>query len=171
MARSRVSDEVWAQLDPKVDRLSRRDRRLAGAAALIVIVLVAVGILARESGALWPRLSDGGSWSGGYDLSGHTFTETTSVHNEGWQSVHVSGAAADSAGIAVTSMDGLPAEVPAGATVTITVRYAVTNCAAVNSGFVPIVVRVERWWGTATVRLAPMTAGSGGPAFSACHGP
>jgi hypothetical protein len=51
---------------------------------------------------------------------------------------------------------GLDGEIGAGTSTEVTVHYLVTDCARPPAEPVTLVLRVDRWWGTATVRLRPL---------------
>lgn len=154
MAAGAVSDEVWAQLDPRAGRLSRRGRlALAGATALTAAAVVA-GYALLAGGTVWPRLSVESDWSGHFSPGRHNFSETLTIDNDGWAGARIVSVGAPR-GLRVTGVDGLDGEVGAGGSAALTVHYLVTDCARPPAEPVTLLLHVDRWWGTATVRLRP----------------
>ena len=161
-APSRVSDQVWALLDPGARRPPRA-RRLTIAVAAFVAGLILCWYLVSVSGLAWPRLSVDAGWSGEGSAVDLTVSQTVVVSNDGWTSAAVTGVASPIAAMLVTGVDGLPATVRSGGQATITVHYRVTDCSAfadqpgpeltTSPMPAPMSVQVTRWWGTISVPL------------------
>jgi hypothetical protein len=111
----------------------------------------------------------------------HTFFQTVVLGNSGWHSVRITGVAPPSAGLRVTDVDGVPVTISGQSSTTITVHYAVTDCAAARPGDTPIAYRVHQWWGDLAVTIRPppwlhpttdeidASVMGHGAAYTACH--
>jgi hypothetical protein len=162
-----VSDEVWAQLDPRAGRLSRRGRFALALAALGAAALVIVVWAAGASGLVRPRLSVDG-WAS--QESGHaSFSERVVLANHGWTTARLTAVTTPTRDLHVTGARGLPVHIRPGETVTITVRLAVLDCANPPSGWIPVRARVSHWWGTTSAALDAPSGGGPPLAREACH--
>lgn len=148
-----LTDEVWAQLDPRAGRLSAAGRRALVVAVAIGLVVLVLAYLALVSGLVRPNLAMTGDNGASADIDRHTVTLTINVVNNGVAGVRIIGIAAPESGARVVRVDGLPAALSAGGTLTLTIRYSIDCTRPVQPlrlGF-----EVERPWGTATVTVAP----------------
>lgn len=147
----------------------------------MVVVIAAVGTVAIALGVASGEL--GGSlyvptWRTQVEPGSHDFVETISIHNSSWFEETITGAADHDRYIAVTDMRPARLAIPHGGTRTLTVRFHVTNCAAVAPGDNRPVVHLERFWGTQSVTLQILGWTDGlrpgsyplfnGPAWAAC---
>jgi hypothetical protein len=172
-----LSDEVWAQLEPRQARLTRRARR---ALALLVAVtgagsiLIAFGVTSGELGGnLYVP-----SWSTRVDTRSHDFVETIDIKNESWFDETITGATNRDGHIDVTDIRPAWLTIPHGRTRTLKLRFHVTDCAAVAPGDNVPVVHLDRFWGTqsVTIQVGSFTHGlqtgslplGNGPAWAAC---
>jgi hypothetical protein len=161
-----VSDEVWAQLDPRAGRLTRSGRLALTVSAVAAIALI-VGIWAAGvSGVVRPRLSATG-WSA--TTGPVTVVETVTAANTGWTTARLTSVATPTAGLRIEGVRGLPVHVRSGASARIIVRIAVTDCANPPSGWIPLQVRASHWWGTTSAALAEPSGGGPPLAAEACH--
>ena len=140
-----LTDEVWTSLDPSAGRLSRRTRQRVVVAVVAVVVLIVATYVVRQSGVVRPHLYAGDTLRADADPVQHTFFQTVVLGNSGWHSVRITGIAPPSAGLRVTDVDGVPVTISGQSSTTITVHYAVTDCAAVMPGDTPIAYRVHQW--------------------------
>ena len=150
------SDEVWAQLDPRAGRLSRRAKArvwLAGALALAL----AVGFVAIwRAGLIAPRLGvEPGVMS--YDEApGGQITFTVTIENRGRFPVSVLKVGGDEPGLRLVRVEGdLPTTLDPGQRASVTLEYRITDCGVVPDDLGPVPVRVERPWGDLTAHLRP----------------
>lgn len=159
-----VSDEVWAQLDPRAGTLGRGQRRGLVAGAAAAAVLVAAGfaadrsvrahlVLARDAGYQASTTKD----SQGARILTRQFT----VKNTGWTTVRVVGVGQDGPGLRLlgsgtSEIPGAqpPFDLGPGKTAAVVVVYEITDCAAVPTGPFPVAVRVHGLWGTQTLHVA-----------------
>jgi hypothetical protein len=123
------------------------------------MVVVSIPVLALATGVAWwagaatPRLAPGGSFAYGGEPG--TFFYGVSVRNAGHVPVTIIGAGRDGAGLELTSVEGpFPVTLRHDEELFVTLRYRVTDCAAVTSEPWPVPVTVERLWGAQTVHLA-----------------
>lgn len=182
-----LTDEVWAQLDPSVGRLSRRAVvRLWTAGAVVAAVLAAAGLV-WWSGAVvarldWPRQLGGYAYSA---ARGGPVSHEVTIVNHGRFAVEIVGIGRDGPGLRLLAVSRafadaaaggtpaleLPSTLDAGAVLTFTVVYAVTDCAAVTGQAWPLPIRVRRPWGAQTVYVSlptqvSMAAPQGSRTFS-----
>ncbi|MGX6607261.1 hypothetical protein ACWKSP_34820 [Micromonosporaceae bacterium Da 78-11] len=141
--------------------------------AVAVAVLVLAGVLVSRSGAMTPRISTAGGWSGAVE-DGSTSTLMTSrsdggargltrvsqsftIVNDGWFPLEIVGVDTDRPGMHVERAvvgDGLPHLLRHNESATVTVHYDITDCAAVSSSPQPVPVRVERWFGEQSIPVS-----------------
>lgn len=187
-----MSDEVWAQLDPKAGRLTARGRRALAAGVAFVAALLAAALVVALSGAVWPRLAlIGGGWQqAGSEPGSRVISVGVEVDNHGWTAARITGVAAPP-GLRVTRVEGasvtpatpddpggagrpdsaLPITVPVHGQVSLTVFYSVVSCAEPAPNPERMRVEVSRWWGTASVGLDLGRLPPGPPlAVGACRG-
>lgn len=168
-----LPDEVWAQLDPRQARLSKRARwALTALVGLVVVAttLIALGVASGELGGnLYVPSSDAS-----IDIRSHDFVETIDVRNQSWFDETITGVASSDQHIVVTDVRPARLTIPPGRTRALHVRFHVTDCAAVGGGDNQPVIHLERFWGTlsVTVAVSSWTAGSNplfnGPGWAAC---
>jgi hypothetical protein len=169
-----LPDEVWAELDPRQARLTPRARRVLAAVVGVAVagtVAITLGVMSGElGGSLYVP-----SWSTRVDTQSHDFVETISITNSSWFDETITGAADRDQHIDVTAMKPARLTIPHGGTRTLTLRFHVTDCAAVAAGTNAPIVHLERFWGTQSVTLDvhgwtadPQDAGFSGPARAAC---
>jgi hypothetical protein len=144
-----LSDETWSQLDPRAGRLRGRSRIALTVSLIAAAVLVLAGIAAGRSGLLSPRIS--AHWQEIHTLPGsHAITETLLLSTDGTFDERLTGVAAGGPGLRVTATTPLPALIPQSRSLPFTVRITITDCAVVANTGVRIVLRVHRFWGTAS---------------------
>ena len=149
---TRLTDDVWRQLDPNTGRLSRRSARLVGVAFLVGLALLAASVIARRAGFFDAQLAWPASTNWETTAVDHVIVHSVTVENTGWIPVTVTGAGRDGPGLRLRRVDGVfPTTVPAGGEFTFTLTYEVIDCAAVRADTWPVPVRVDRWWGTESV--------------------
>lgn len=161
----RVSDEVWAQLDPKAGALTSKDaRRIAVVTALVAVVGIATAAL-WTSGAVRANLAWSNKQGDGGEVNptAHTFSTDVVIRNGGWTAVRVTGIGGDTAGLHFTGNSQphistdlgrtVPFTLQSGQTAIVAVDYTVTDCQAVTSAPFDVPVRVDRFWGTETVGI------------------
>lgn len=168
MAAGWVSDEVWARLDPRAGRLTRRGRLALALGALGVAALAVAVWLAASSGLIRPRLSVAPGWSGTFSHADHSFSETVRIDNTGWTDAHLRSVTTSVQGLRVSAVRGLPRTLAAGSSATVTVHYAVSDCSLRWTGPSTFEVHVAQWWGSATVPLDTDDSALSTLAFSAC---
>lgn len=122
-----LSDEVWSQI-PRTSA----DRRVVGAALVVLVLLVPALIMGNATGILVPRLTyEGGSST--VDARAHTITIAAVIHNESARSWKITGATVDAPGTARVIRTA-PVEIPAHQRRTVRGVAHVDNCAAVPPG-------------------------------------
>ncbi len=147
-----LSDEVWAELDPRQARLPKQARRvLALAVALVAAATIAIG-LGVASGEFGGNLYVPG-WSIKVDSRTHSFEESVSIHNDSWFDETITGVGISGTGFRVTDWRPTHLTIAHGRTRTLHFRVQATDCAAVRAGEIHPVVRLERFWGTQSVAL------------------
>jgi hypothetical protein len=164
-----VSDEVWAQLDPRAGALSRADTRLITRLTALAVVVAAAAMALWVSGFVRANLSwsDSQGYGSSFNPHTHTFSTDVVVKNNGWTAVRVTGIGGDGAGLHLTGTTQphistdlgrtVPFTLEPGQTAILALDYQVTDCAAVTSGSFPVPVRVKRFWGTQTVSVGIAT--------------
>lgn len=182
MSSELLPDETWARLDHTAGRLPVRARRRVAAGVMAAIVFLIATFVLRQSGLARPHLYARDTLRAAADPVQHTLVQTVILGNSGWRSVRVIGVQPPSAGLRVTSVDGVPVTIGGRSSATITVHYAVTDCAAIRTGETPVAYRVHQWWGDMAVTvtsppwLHPTTdeiegaVMAHGAAYTACHG-
>lgn len=168
-----VSDDVWQQLQrPAADSATGRRGVLVAVLAAVLVTAAVVGV--GLTGVIEPRVvADPARLT--LDPGQHAWTETWQLYTEalGAHRVRVDPAAAP--GVRATAT---PASVVVhhSTLVTVTVHYAVTNCALAPRGTIPLRVEVSQPWGTQHVTAADYGSISpfpaAGPARAVCapHG-
>lgn len=153
---SLLTDEVWRQLDPTAGRLPRRTvLRLRRAIAVTLTVAVLAG-LAWQSGLVVPRLDWSRSSGYAYQINPSWFEYVLSLTNRGWTPVEVVGAGHSGPGLRLDEVRGaFPTTLAIGATMSLVLRFTVTDCAVVPKVAWPVPVTVRRPWGAATVDVQP----------------
>ena len=150
-----VADDVWRQLNPSAGRLSRATARrlLLGSLAAAIVLAMLGGVW--RSGLVVAQveydLFAGYGWEVG---PGQPVAQTVVAHNSGVAAVTLVGAGRDMPGMRLTSVaPTFPVVIPAGSSLELTVRYQVTDCAAVPTDEWPVPVQVRMWWGEQTAYL------------------
>lgn len=151
-----LTDEVWAQLDHRAARLSRKQQRRAYLAVATLVIAAQLGVLTWLSGATAPRLQvderEGTSAEVHYRAS---IGYTVAVRNDGWFPVTILGWGSSRPGLERYHRSGELSgfTLKPGATQEVEVNYRITDCHAVTNEPQPLAVRVERFWGTQTVSV------------------
>jgi hypothetical protein len=160
-----VSDDVWAQLDPRAGAVERAAaRRYVRLGVLAALVLAAAGTV-WTSGLAWAHVER--PWAEGFaqkaDPVARTITTDFVIKNDGWRAIGIEDIGADGPGLRVlrtghplVNADDwrtVPFWLKPGETATLSITYQITDCAAVTSGEFAIPVRVHRFWGTQTVDI------------------
>ena len=171
-----VSDEVWARLDPRAGRMTRRGR-LALAAILLLAALGVVAMIAvRHSGLFTPHV---GAWASEVTIDEHDHSAVERLHvgNNDWFAERVEGVSTRTPGVAIA--DWSTATIPAGGDGTVTVRMDF-DCTAAAQGPVTVTLWLYRPWGNARATVwGPDMPGSdsdpqavdvfmNGPGWAAC---
>ena len=161
--RDLLADETWLRLDPRAGELSAVERRRVRIACVALVILLTVFFGIWRSGVLWPRLATGGSGGFDVDRAASTFSVLLEVDNRGSEPLRVLAVGRSGPGLRLLGVDDVPTDLPSSTGVAVTLRYAVTDCAAVPRGAWPVPVVVERRWGDLTVHLdGPTISGQGG---------
>jgi hypothetical protein len=151
-----VADDIWRKLDPGAGRLSRATaRRLLLGSLIGVLVLALLGAVWRSGLVVaqieFPRYGGGYGWEVG---PGQPVAQTLAARNSGLTAVTLLGAGRDMPGMRLTAVEPtFPVLIPPGGEVQLTVRYQVTDCAAVPTDEWPVPVQVQMWWGEQTAYL------------------
>lgn len=165
-----VHDDVWDQLDRHAGALSRGQRNRLLAATLTAAVALGAGFAVDRSGVVRARLAlaaDAG-YEASVSLDPKILTRQIVVRNTGWTTIRVVGVGQDGPGLKLlgpadaggptkySDIQGTqpPFDLHPGETATLVVVYRVTDCAAVPAGPFPVPVRVDRPWGTQTIRVS-----------------
>jgi hypothetical protein len=154
MSRMMVSDEVWRQLDQRAGRISDRTfHRVRSSAGLAVVaaILLATGWYA---GVLVPRFT--ATWNGrGADSLTRVFEHPITIRNQNaWLPVSIEGVGREGPGLNLLLVTGfVPQTLAPGETLSFTLIYQVTDCAAVPDELWPLAVRIDRPWGIQTIYL------------------
>ena len=161
-ARDLLTDATWSRLDPRAGELSAVERRRVRIACVALVVLLTVVFAIWRSGVLWPRLATGGSGGFDVDRAASTFSVMIQVDNRGTEPLRVLDIGRSGPGLRLLGVDDVPTDLPSSTGVVVTLRYAVTDCAAVPRGAWPVPVVIERSWGDLTVHLdGPTMSGRG----------
>jgi hypothetical protein len=164
-----VSDEVWAELDPRAGRLSREATRRLVIGVLVVLALVASGGLAWQSGLILPRVVWPETAGWGASSGPGTISHQLVMENQGWTPVTLTGAGRDGPGLTLDRVFTVfPVTLKPGQQITIDLTYRITDCAAITRDPWPVPVRIDRWWGeqTAYLDLPTMTSDDAPDDFS-----
>ncbi|HKA69220.1 MAG TPA: hypothetical protein VKG85_08910 [Actinomycetes bacterium] len=155
----RISDEVWAQLDPAAGRLSRRTARRLWLAAAVVVAAALVFVGIRASGAVAPDLAVirtvweiNGSEDAG---SRPPATGYAVIENRGWtpaRILYVTRGPSSPEPVAELAMF-YPRLLRPGESAYLPVRVVDDVCAMTAGAAWPITFVVERVGGTRTVSL------------------
>jgi hypothetical protein len=150
-----VADEVWARLDPMagqlVPRAVRRLRLAATIAAALAVVLAALW----WSGLVVPRVSIVKSSGFAYSVEPTVVTHQVPIVNLGRRPVDVLGVGRSGPGMRLDAVRGaVPTTLHPGESLTVTLVYRVTDCAAVPADPWPVPVQVKWPWGRYTAYLA-----------------
>lgn len=151
-----LTDEVWAQLDHRAARLSRKQQRRAYLAVAALVVAAQLGVLTWLSGTVAPRLEvderEGTSAELHYRAS---IRYIVAIRNHGWLPVTILGWGSSRPGLERYHRGGeLPGfTLKPGAMQQLVLDYRITDCDAVTNEPQPLAIRVGRFWGTQTVRL------------------
>jgi hypothetical protein len=165
-----LTDETWARLDPDAGRLSGADRRRVLVVAVVAAVLVVGAGVVWRGGLLWPRIE---TQLAGYDTDsqGRTFRMVLQVDNRGLTDVHVRSVGRSGSGLRLLGASEVPTGVPSSTGLEVTLRYRVTDCAAVQRGDWPVPVVVDRPWGSLTTYdEAPTMPAANAPATYSYRG-
>src|SRR5262245_41277048 len=129
-----VSDEVWRQLDPYAGRLPERTtRQLWWAAAAMSLVLAAAAAV-WVSGLVVPQIFASGESSSSAAAPPLDATIELRIRNHGWVSIRVTGAGLRGPGLRFDGVTGnFPHTLVPDESMTFTVRYRVTDCAAAGA--------------------------------------
>jgi hypothetical protein len=158
-----ISGEVWERLDHRAGMLSRRVTRHWVVAAIGTGIVMLILVVASLKGMIVPRLTQQGGGDSGSSTHGDEIGRLKTVEsevertfvNEGWLPVTVTGVGVRAGGLTLRSVrtrDGktIPFTIPAGGSVSLSLRLEISDCAAALSGDAPVVFEVETWWGTMT---------------------
>jgi hypothetical protein len=160
-----LSDDTWRQLDPRVGRLSPRDRRRVRLALVAGALLIAAAAAVAASGLVIPRIADpllgGGSYAYGYHGDDWVVYHTFEVRNAGAVPFEITGVGRSGRGLELidfpVEIGGHPAgevnelgRLGPGERMELGVAYQVTDCAAVPDEPWPVPVNIGRPWGTYT---------------------
>jgi hypothetical protein len=157
-SRALLTDETWAQI-PR----THADRRVVGAAVLVLVLLIVATIIGNTTGILVPRLT----YEGGSTTPAHTRTPALAVratiHNDSARSWNITGATINAPGT-VHEIDTTPVNIPAHQTRTVVGVVRIDNCAAIPSATSSqtntthdIKLRVQRLFGVSMVRIDGMS--------------
>src|SRR5262245_37247649 len=148
-----VSDEVWQQLDPHAGRLPERTTRRLWRIAAVMSVFMATAAAAWYGGLAVPQLAaenQSASTTGSINEPAEV-THEVRIRNNGWVSIRVTGAGLRVPGLRLEGVTGdFPHALVPGESMTVTLRYLVTDCAAASGRELVILVHVDRPWGTQT---------------------
>jgi hypothetical protein len=150
-----VSDEVWQQLDPYAGRLPERTTRRLWWAGVAMSVVVALAAAAWYGGFVVPQLRADGGQSGSSTITEPLdITSEVRIRNDGWVSIRVTDAGLRGPGLRLEGVTGgFPHTLVPGESMTFTLRYLVTDCAAARGTNWAVLVHVDRPWGTQTAEL------------------
>lgn len=138
----------------------RAGARGLGWAPVAVALVPALLALLWASGAVVPRLGDGGR-GGGLTFFADSSEESATTHetrrfvNEGWTPVTLTGVGVRTEGLvlrsaAMTGGGRFPHVLAPGEEVRLDLTWEVQDCPAVRAEPVELVFEVSRWWGTST---------------------
>ena len=161
-----LTDEVWARLDPHAGRLSWRQTRRLWQAVFACVVLLGAGLLGWRAGLIAPRFEppDAQNWSAEFDAQAGEFTMHLPLMNQGALTETVLAVGRPGPGLTLLPpADSFPLTLAHNTGQDVSLRYRVTDCAAVPAGEWPIPVRVSRPWGSVTVDLRGPSIGGNTP--------
>jgi hypothetical protein len=158
---TRISDDVWRQLDPEAGRLPRRTvLRLRWSLGGAFVLAVLAGLV-WQSGLTVPRLGWTDNSGYGWSIEGRHVEYEMRISNDGWTPVTVTTLGRSGPGLALRSVRAqLPTTLRPDESMDATLVYDVTDCAAVPADAWPVPVTVSRVWGTATGYVHPPTVTS-----------
>jgi hypothetical protein len=154
-----LTDEVWAQLDPRQAQLVRISRRAAAALTAAALLLTALVVAVLSSGVL--RASVGvSSSSGSAEQGSRVVRQSFVIDNRGWTEVRIAAVQDATRGTTLIHLDGAPGPIPAHGSTGLVLTYRIDDCAAVRPGTdLAAHLRLDRWWGVQTVTVGVGAAG------------
>jgi hypothetical protein len=117
------------------------------------LALVGVLFVGWQTGLVVPRLSHGpGSGGGRYGAFDRPpmYEPQVEIVNDGLFTETIEGVAQSVPGLHLLEVLYDQPVIEPGESTTVTLRYLITDCAAVPHGNIPLPVRVRRWWGGMT---------------------
>lgn len=114
------------------------------------------------------RFTDNGVWDRHLNRSSRTFDEVFWVTNDGILSEHVTGVTVQVPGLRVLRVSRRNFQIGPGEPVKVVLHIRVTNCAIDPSGEPPLVLAVDKWWGTRTVTTTDSGGDPDSPARAVC---
>lgn len=162
-----LTDEVWAQLDPAVGRVSPRDRRWVAAGGLALVLVAAAFVVARISGELRPRISSD-TYSATVNTSSHTAVVRYELRNDGWFDETVTGIDQTASFIDLTRASATHFVIPAGSTRSVVLTFHLRDCTKVDNDQPRVRLHLDRFWGTTTTTVPSLFFDPTGPIGEIC---